>query len=106
MHQIVAADIDEQLLDFGVQREESVRPDIEPVAVLLDRARQPADPVQPLQHQGLGTALHRFEGGRHPGRPTADDDQALPRPLVTVQSLTLRIAASAAGATAAGECRG
>jgi hypothetical protein len=52
-----------------------MRPDIEAASTTLDRARQTADPVEPLYHGRPGAVSHGLEGCRHAGRPAADDDQ-------------------------------
>ena len=78
VQQLGAEDLRPQLLDLVVLGEEAVAADVEPVAVVLDRAGQPSDlPGVALDHRDRDAALHQLVGGGQPGRARAHDHDVL-----------------------------
>jgi len=73
-----AEDLGPEVFDLLVLGEEPVASDVEPVALVLDRASQPAHVGRVFfDHRGRDVVLHQLIGRGQPGRAGADDHNVL-----------------------------
>jgi len=68
-----------QFFDGGVFGKEPMATDVEPISVVCHGARQTSDDVVFFQNNARKAEPTQFVGRGQTGRPSADDDRALPR---------------------------